>query len=784
MSHPHLTGTPSRDFWLGELRLAEYDRLLGLLGDPARLRAEVESAYASPGARRVLEQAHEEHGEGPALDLNLLLVSVFLRLKKSSAVGDVAWAGLPRAVVVEHISPGGRVQRLPLAALLYIEDPFNLLAILVCHHWHSRRRCALEREGPRRRLPSPMESVDWPGLGESAVADLKRRKLGVNKGFVFRLALFRKDRSEALLAFSEPARLSTVRDLHGVVRAGTHDHWTLLRFHQEAARVDVTSADLDAGRILAESVATRLWGKPITYRPARKPLTGDTLDELLRLLRNPDNDVWRLLELDAVLPGLPDCPLVTLGNSGQTRIEPAVQEIRRHMAFADHWQTVHRVKIGFNESYRITVHFPRPEDELVLTYSDLDRDKDITEEFEALFADELGVEIHPKSGRSPSRKRTEPPKPRRFGVATWAALLRPVQDDPASWEVDAVRALAEEGLVEMSEHAVFRCGDPNLNRRHLRADTLDCHGVIEMPYGEADPADPYRQEDDAQFTCGVCEHVWYPGRYRLPTTHRVRVRPRPLAVWRYLLDELARKGAEFQEEAPGVAFGLYRGRVAYLVLLGTAEDEQKLDPAWSAAHPCCWVALGDAQPRYADRCVTLAAVLADGVKVVTQALTVDGSIAGAAYPVPAVAATPSVVAEPERPARRYITRDDKGIWLDGNKLARSTAEGVGMALALLHHAAQLDDGVRQRRTGRRLAELTGTSEIGEVLVTSWMSRLRAAIRKKVSDEPGLADQVVDHDRDRGYRLGAGFTCSGFDLTEQVRNCQVRIAERRSKADSR
>jgi len=585
MSSFHLTGPPSRDFWLSELRLPEYDRLMGLLGRADDLSVRVESEYATSGARRVLDQAREDHGACPELHLNLLLVSVFLRLKKSSAVGDVAWSELPKDVVEDHISPSGRVQRLPLAALLYIDDPRHLLAILACHHWHSRRRCALEREGPRRKLPSPMEALDWVTLGDGAVSDLKRRKLGVNKGFVFRLALFRKDRSEALLAFSEPARLSTVRDLQGVVRAGTHDHWTLLRFHQQPARADVTSADLDAARILADSLASRIWGKPIAYRPARKPLTGDTLDELLRRLRNPDNDVWRLLELDAELPGLPDCLLVTLGNSGQTRIEPAVQEIRRHMAFADHWQTVHRVKIGFNDNYRITVHFPRPEAEFVLTYSDLDRDKDVTEEFEALFADELGVEIHPKAGRSPSRRRTEPPKPRRFGPATWAGLLLPVQDEPASWEVDAVRALAEEGLVELSEHAVFRCGDPNLNRRFLRADTLDCHGVIEMPYGEADPADPYRQEDDAQFTCGVCEHVWYPGRYRLPTIHRIRVRPRPEAVWEHVLGELRRLGVKLQEERPGVAFSLYRGRLAYLVAGGARQRRPEARPGMVGGSP-------------------------------------------------------------------------------------------------------------------------------------------------------------------------------------------------------
>jgi len=65
-----------------------------------------------------------------------------------------------------------------------------------------------------------------------------------------------------------------------------------------------------------------------------------------------------------------------------------------------------------------------------------------------------------------------------------------------------------------------------------------------------------------------------------------------------------------------------------------------------------------------------------------------------------------------------------------------------------------------------------------------MSRLRKSLREKFAEQAGLDALVVDHDRDRGYRLGEGFTCDGFDLTEQVRNCQVRIAERASKAGSR
>lgn len=778
----HLSGPPSAAFWLDELRLAEFEDAVALAEDPAALREAVNTEFAGPAPRRALEAIAASHADGD-VQTHALLVAWFLRQKKSAAVVDVAEAVLPAEELAIWRTAQGRLQRLPTALELYRHDPLHLLDVEVCHRWHARRRCALELEGPNHALPAPSHALDWRALAAEAQAHLEAAVPKLRGRLRFRRVTFRREGKDVLLAWSAPAERDTVRHAARHVVAGHQDDWTILRVHRDGNRVDVTSSSLSTGRALADGLARAVWGKG-HYRMARHPLTGDALNELLRRMRSPEDDVFRLLEITGEVPGLPDRPVFTITNAGQARVETAVEELRRHMAFAERWQSVHRVKLAFGEAWRIEVHFPPSEGELVLSYSDADRDKEVAAAFEALVLDELGVEIHPKAGRSRRRERKEPPAPARPGKPTWLRLLAPVLDEPSSWEVGLVRDLAERRVVALSEHTFFRCGDgPVLAGR---PDTLDCPGEIEMPYGDVDPNDPFRQEDDAECVCGTCATTWYPGRYRLPVTRRLRVRPNVDGAWRYVCGLLGEFGA-FHDEGAGLVGGVMRGQRAQVVFVPLVDNRTLLMPDLASLFQTCWVSLpGD--PRLAafgERGLDLADVLADGRLAIQRALELGragtlapGAVLLAASPPPSpyspVSTTPSAPPSTPTPTRRFISLDAKGVWLDGRPLAAAKACGTRLLFALLHDAANRDDaggGERRFRTSEQLVRMVTGAPFTYSDVQTWVSRTRKMLRDKFPEQPDLKAEVIEGGEGRGYRLGAGFLCHGFDLTAELGNRQ-------------
>ena len=784
---PHLTATPSAAFWLDRLSLPEFEDAAPLLADPDALAARLAEEFAGPGPRRVMEAILAEVGDSDEVRANLLLVAWFLKKKKGSAVQDVATTALHPDVVAEH-SNVGRVHRLPLAALLYRADPAHLLAVDICHRWHSRRRCALELVGPRRKLPAPTRDLDWTLLAGQAVASAVQRHPRHRGRLTFRGHILRRRDGEVLLAWSEPAGRDTVRNADGGVVAGRHDDWTILRVHRQGNRVDVTATRLDLGFAIADGLATAIWKQPHRYRRARNPLTGEGLNEFLRRLRSPDDDTFRLLEIAAEVPGLPDRPLFVVTNAGQARVETAVEELRRHMAFAERWQTVHRVKVGFGQHHRIEVHFPTPDEDLVLTYSDAERDKEISSQFESLLADELGVEVHPKvARRGRSRQREVAAAPAKPGRATWERLLSSVLDDPAPWEEAALAKLSADGVVEVQERTFFRCGDGPLSPG--RPDTVDCPGEIEMPYGGADPNDRLRQEDDAEFTCGVCGTAWYPGRYRLPVVRRLRVRVDTLGAWRRTLEAACELGA-FADEAPGVASGFVKGVRVYLVSLPLASPAPWHQPALAATHPTCWASQhGDPRlVRFAARGIDLADVLADGRVALARVFDLGREAPGpaplltAAEPPPSpyapVAPTPSLTTA-LTPSRRILVLDDRGVWFEGTRLAPSKATGTRTLFSLLWEGAQRDQGQgkpRALRTAEELVRMTRAPGFQYTDVQTWVSRTRGFIDKRLPGGAALSELIIEGGKGSGYRLGPGFECVGFDLTAELAKRQRREAK--------
>lgn len=771
-----LASPPSPAFWLDDLGFARLPELMPLLDAPAALADALDVEVHGSSTRDLVGGLVEDSPEPTAARLHLLLVAAFLEKKKSSAVRDVARAFLPPEVLDRHGGAGDdHLARLPLAVELYVRDPRHLLAIEVCHRWHSKRRCAMEAFGPRRALPSPLPALPWPDLGPTAVADLPA-SLRSRYHPAWGLVVPRLDGSEVLVAFRERADPAAVRVRDGHVSAGHNDAWTVLRFHREARCVDLTGRSQILALALAEALARRIWSVPVSYVPAAGQLSSRSLQEFLGRLRDPDDDTFRLLEITAELPSHEDRPLLTLGNSGQARIEPALQALRRTQALAERWDTVHQVKVGFGQRHRIVVHFPAPGDPLALTYSDKERDKDVSQAFERLFREELGIGIHPKATRTRERHRREVAEPPRYGAATWARLLGPVLDDPAAWERAAIAREAAGGLLVATDHAVLRCGDASADREAVEGDTLDCPGEVELPYGQADPRDPFRQEDDCEVVCGACGRAWRPGRYRVPLVHRVRVRVNHGAAWARILGAASRLG-RFDEEAPGVASGLVGGRRSYVLYLPVVPPEWR-EAAVLGAHPTCRIGLpGDpALAAYGDLALDLAALLADE-EALGRALALARARLPAAVPyAPLVLPAPPSVADartvrptPDEgqalPDRAWITRDASGVWLGTTPLAHGRVKALAQILALLGAAAAQDDAAGRERRFRNVQQLTELArgvKVGNV--QTWVSRARDLIAKATGDST-LGDQVIEAKWGKGYRLGARFVVVGMGVEE-------------------
>lgn len=767
----HFMSAPSRALWLETLRFADFDEVCERMSEPERLWRDCADGFGALWTSAAMDGVLKGTPRTPAVLAHLALVERFVRDRRGVAVSDVVCRvvpGWPEASAV-----GNRPGRLLGGVALYATNPFHLVDVEICQRWHARRRVVLALNGPRRVVP---RAADWAAVGAAACG-----REGVAR-FRF-VRAFELAPGDVLMAWCEPAEREAVRDPLGAVVAGRREAWAIVRVHRDGNRVDVLGVDVVAGMALADGVAHALWGSG-SYRLAREPLTEAAVAEFLERLCDPEDDTFRLLELVGAVPGLPDRPVLTVSNAGRSRVERSVLEFRRAVSLAVHWRHVHRVKVAFDQGSRIEVHLPRSEDDLVLTYSDLERDKHVASAFENLLRDELGVEVQPKAWRTPARTDDEPNEPKRLSEGHWARLLAGVVEKPASWERVALEALRQKGVVRVDSHAVFWCADA---RAGDPPDTLDCPGEVEMEAESVDPADPMRQNENAVHACSACARPWATGRFRPPAWLRLRVRVDLHAAWRLTMAMVP----ELHEDEPGVASGLVRGRRAQLVFVPLAEAEPWLLPDLAATAPTAWLSLvGD--PRLAsfgDRGVSLARLLADGAVAVRRILDL-GRVSRVPMATALLAASPAPspyrvliaapAAEPPRPERHVLSLDGQGVWLDGTRIASAKAAGVRFFLALLAEAAARDEataGGRRYHSTYQLQKLAGGTVFQDADVHTWVSRTRLAIRTEFADSH-FSEVVVQGDRG-GYRLGPAVVATGFVLASEL---QARLGRRDGPRD--
>ncbi len=784
MTRTHLDSRPAPDFWLGELRLEHFTDRLDLLGRPDALQVRLRDEYAGPSASQTLRTVLEEEGDTPEVRLHLLLVAEFLHRKNMAVIRAVAEKGLPADVIGSLAKGSDRIDRLAAATALYRDDPYHLVAIDAWHRWNRPRRCAT-RLDVRRGLPVPWEEIPWDELVTEALRQLRAEHLSLRGPFA------RDRQRDVLLALRESSRRTTMRDDAGHVLPGRRDDWTLLRFFDDGYRVDITARRLSRAIRIASAVASALWGRPLAYAQAKDPLTRKRLDLFLARLTDPHDDTFELLEITAGIPGRWGTPLHTISKPGQMRVEHNVAEMRETYCFAEDSRTVHRVKVGFEGRYRIQLHFPLPDDaDLELAYDDLGRDKDMASRFEALVARAMGVKVHPKVATGARRKRREPPtRPRRMKTAHVAAMLGPILDDPAPWQRDYVDKLVKQGVVMTTDHTVFRCGDPAIQRRFQPEITLDCPGLVVMPFHRR-KKDPFDQDPEASFECSACGTLWELGTFRPPAFHRILIDLAPAGAWKHLLRLLSAK-LKMQPEKEGVASRSRRGDWEYVVFVPLAEDSWN-DPLRAHFQPLCWiVADRDDAQVYGNQAVALADVLAQGPRVVARVLD-------RARQAPRKARGQGVLIHPTQPYHRERRRSnrgptapfgaavrdgplpdldlriiqpgDEGLYLDHVRFASARQDRIHLLFAMLQRITNRE-GVSPRKrafhTAAELAELDLEGRIEVHHVQQWIYRARRLLDEAFPAEDGIGARVLEGRRQTGTRLGPGFECRKFDLDSEL-----------------
>ncbi|MCK6530600.1 hypothetical protein L6R50_24570 [Myxococcota bacterium] len=772
-----MSAEPDPAFWNDKLRVPRFDDIVDPKMPLDRLFEGAREGYRGRQAGALFDAAIERAGRTGEVLRNLWLVASFAGSRRSPAVRDVADHHL------DDVSFGhGRrvlVPRVPLGLRLFMRSPGCLVEMALWDEWHARRRAVHEVEGQRRRARTPFDQADWEALANNALGATAR---GKSPPPVFGGIAPRRDWAEVIVGFRSAKGWGGARRKDGSWVGGPGDDWALLLFAEDGNRVEVTSAHEDYARELAAHMGSALLGAPVRYRLCGETISRERLDDFVSRLVSGSEPGVALLEVVAELAEVRGRPMLALTNSGQNRIEHAVSHVRRGVRFAESSRVVRSIKVGF-EQYRLKVHIPSGED-LRVTYSDSERDKDATGRFAEWVKKRFGFAVYPKARgqRSHIARTGTRGRPDKLTRKDWVRLLGPVLDDPEQWEEDELVRLSQAGVLTLGRSRFFRCGDIAIHAHQAPGDTLDCDGDIEYAVGD-DPDDPHWREDDGERECSLCQRKWRPTRLRIESTYRLRIEVDPEGAWQWLREQLASVGTAVEEQ-PGVLRVDHGTGFAYFVFALPALGSEWLDTALALhplIRPCCWMfPPGDERAEgFAGPTVELIDVLLHGAETVVKAWSRVRPAAGrSSRPVLAgdggdrrapVTTPKGPLAAPRDGAPVRVVHCAEGILIQGHKVFGMSATGVARLFKVLLRAR-----ARARRSGKErrywnateLARMVKEAGIDRTDVNNWLHSYRKGMERAYSADPGFAERVIERDPEGGgVRLGDAVEANGFDSVE-------------------
>lgn len=766
---PHLLVAPDPAFWSKELFFARFDEIMDETTSAdeadARLARYFPGGPALTTARAVIDRS----GGGLHARQHMVLVGAFTELKHSEAIEAVGLAVLGDATLAEHRTPSGKVRRHLVMALLYEADPAHLVSVWLWDRHLSRRRTHY------RRKPTLTTPLDLAGTSVATAAHTVLGRLISTAGRTFeRMDDVRvvccADPAEVLVALREWPTSTTGRDRQGEVLTVDVPDWTVLVFSEAGQRLEVSDRQVDRAARFARDLTAMLGAGDGEYEVVLDPLDDAKLDEFLERLTDPHDERFPLVEIVAEAPWRPH-QTVTLTGTATHTTEELVGDLRRlHHPFARDWRTVRQIKFRFEKNYKILVHFPPRGEPASLSFSDDNRGRAVTTRLVKFLKEHLHVDVASKARHGttlPSRKPNA--GPRKNSARWWKEVLAPCTDAPGEWLTRDLEVLREEGLVQVSRSRVFPCGSPYINRRALGVDSLDCDGVVELPY-ELPEDDRHQDGDDGEYTCSRQEHRWHATRYGLPTVIRIKVEVCHDQAWKRLLEEVAHFG-EVREEPgrPGVATLRTDAELRHLVYEPLIGSRDELDAAtFGRKAPAAWVlAPGTHPPDAPSGAIALEELLADPARLADPWGGIPLKRRRAATP---VVKAPMLVHDGAGTGTRRsgVTvielHDDRIVFGDEPVPLSPIPLRVLDVLRLAAADDEADDRVREEWSWERLDGLLIDSHKGRKGPTwhTWVSRTRDAISKALGDQ-SIGKRVIVGTR--GYRLGDDFVIVDRRLQE-------------------
>lgn len=733
---------PESGLWRDELLEPAFFRLPRLLEDPDTFANLARDATKAGHVVRERERKVRSGVDELTVLKHYFLLSEFVRAKKGAAVVDVVRDDLPAFEIPE----GKRLNRLRLAAMLYQQNPRSLVSVQVMDVWHSRRRSTWKLGGKHPHFVAS-KPVDWSALAEPCLASLAAANRRQWSGVKLKVVVNRGARG-VILGFRRPGRRRTGRGDDGAGVWTHEDDWIILRFFQGGWYLDVTAGDADAGARLASMIAARaLQDTEAAYHRLFERVKPEQIGDLFDRMLNPENNDFPLVEVvwtDA------NENTHTITNVGRTRVEPAVRAMQGPGSLTS-WEQVRSAKMLFLDKYRMQIHFPGASGDRVLTYSDLDRPKDVAESFEEFIVEKLDIPVRPKEA---ARRRQSSPASASYAagsVEELRRLLAPVVEGVSEQEVRRLHELQQDGLLTFQVVDWFRCSEfSGIDGE----DSTDCDAVIEV-LDHDDGDDVGATEADGLIQCPGCQRVWRPRSAAVELHRRARVKVRQLGAWKYIGRRLA--GVGFEDRGRGVLYGQHDGMTALLVFESAASDEW-LGYRTDATRRVCHVHLEEFE--FDGSCdVPLVAVLADPVDVSRRAFSLARDVRCAAV---RGAPQPKPAKQRLRPSGKAVHFVDGSVTVGGVEIprrARSAHEYL-RGLAVLARDARANDRQPKYATDEQVADHAGKN-LTESAVSKWGNSARTYLKRELTPEY-LATIIQRGPNDEGARLAADVAVSGLN----------------------
>ncbi|MCB9681485.1 MAG: hypothetical protein H6733_08440 [Alphaproteobacteria bacterium] len=706
---------PDPGLWRDELLEPAFFRLPRLLEDRDSFANLAREATKAGHVVRSRDRKVRSGSDELTVLKHYFLLSEFVRAKKGAAVADVVRADLP----AYELPAGKRPNRLHLAALLYEKDPRSLVSVQVMDIWHSRRRSTWKLAGKHPHFVTA-KVVDWFGVTGSCLASLAASNPRQWSGVALKVVVERGERG-VVLGMRRPGRTRTGRGDDGAGVSTHDDDWIILRFFRGGWNLDVTASDPDAGARLASLIAGRVLGSAdVAYHRLSDRVKPEQLGDLFARLVDPENKDFPLVEV--VWTDQAE-NTYTVTNVGTTVVEPAVIAVQGPGALSS-WEQLRSAKMLFQDKYRMQVHFPGRGGDRVLTYSDLDRPKDVAESFEEYLLEKLDIPVRPKEGARRRQAGSAIVAHAAGSVAELRRLLAPVVEDVSDDELRRLHELHQDGLVKYTVVDWFRCSEASGIGGE---DSTDCDAVIEVLDGD-DGDDVGATEADGLVECPGCHRHWRPRAGGIDVRRRARVEVKRRGAWNYIARRLA--GAGFEEKGRGVLYGLHDGVPALLI----CEPDAGAD--WLAMRTdvmrrVCHVHEQDFEPD--GSCdVPLVAMIADPTTLSRQALSLTRDVKSSRL---GTAGTPTPRRTRRQPVGKAVHFDERGVSVGGVTVGAKMKAAIDYlrGLVLLR-----EDAVRASRATRLATDEDVARRLDKVMKESalprWGNKARNYLERELTPE--------------------------------------------------